>query len=210
MVDVKKAVAAAIILMVVVIAGFSLFENSSTSKSNRNNSQLTKKSVIESGSELKVNQFTKESVESDKQKSLKDESNQQAPNFTLKDLEGWEVSLSDYEGKIIFVNFWATWCGPCKREIPGFIELQNKYKDDLVILGISIDRRGTKDRVAPFAKNYNINFPVLFSDGKVEKDYGGIRAIPTTFILDRELDIAQKIRGYRPDTFFEQAIKSLL
>ena len=188
MVDVKKAVAAAIILMVVVIAGFTLFENSSTS----------------------VNQFTKESVESDKQKSLKDESNQQAPNFTLKDLEGWEVSLSDYEGKIIFVNFWATWCGPCKREIPGFIELQNKYKDDLVILGISTDRRGTKDRVAPFAKNYNINFPVLFSDGKVEKDYGGIRAIPTTFILDRELDIAQKIRGYRPDTFFEQAIKSLL
>jgi cytochrome c biogenesis protein CcmG/thiol:disulfide interchange protein DsbE len=209
MVDVKKAVAAAIILMVVVIAGFSLFENSSTSKETESIT-VTSSPVIDSGSELKVNQFTKESVESDKQKSLKDESNQQAPNFTLKDLEGEEVSLSDYEGKIIFVNFWATWCGPCKREIPGFIELQNKYKDDLVILGISTDRRGTKDRVAPFAKNYNINFPVLFSDGKVEKDYGGIRAIPTTFILDRELDIAQKIRGYRPDTFFEQAIKSLL
>jgi len=209
MVDVKKAVAAAIILMVVVIAGFTFFENSSTSKETESIT-VTSSPVIDSGSELKVNQFTKESVESDKQKSLKDESNQQAPNFTLKDLEGWEVSLSDYEGKIIFVNFWATWCGPCKREIPGFIELQNKYKDDLVILGISIDRRGTKDRVAPFAKSYNINFPVLFSDGKVEKDYGGIRAIPTTFILDRELDIAQKIRGYRPDTFFEQAIKSLL
>ena len=209
MVDVKKAVAAAIILMVVVIAGFTFFENSSTSKETESIT-VTSSPVIDSGSELKVNQFTKESVESDKQKSLKDESNQQAPNFTLKDLEGWEVSLSDYEGKIIFVNFWATWCGPCKREIPGFIELQNKYKDDLVILGISTDRRGTKDRVAPFAKNYNINFPVLFSDGKVEKDYGGIRAIPTTFILDRELDIAQKIRGYRPDTFFEQAIKSLL
>ncbi|MDP7558389.1 MAG: TlpA disulfide reductase family protein [Candidatus Marinimicrobia bacterium] len=209
MVDVKKAVAAAIILMVVVIAGFTFFENSSTSKETESIT-VTSSPVIDSGSELKVNQFTKESVESDKQKSLKDESNQQAPNFTLKDLEGEEVSLSDYEGKIIFVNFWATWCGPCKREIPGFIELQNKYKDDLVILGISTDRRGTKDRVAPFAKNYNINFPVLFSDGKVEKDYGGIRAIPTTFILDRELDIAQKIRGYRPDTFFEQAIKSLL
>ena len=209
MVDVKKAVAAAIILMVVVIAGFTFFENSSTSKETESIT-VTSSPVIDSGSELKVNQFTKESVESDKQKSLKDESNQQAPNFTLKDLEGEEVSLSDYEGKIIFVNFWATWCGPCKREIPGFIELQNKYKDDLVTLGISTDRRGTKDRVAPFAKNYNINFPVLFSDGKVEKDYGGIRAIPTTFILDRELDIAQKIRGYRPDTFFEQAIKSLL
>jgi thiol-disulfide isomerase/thioredoxin len=136
MVDVKKAVAAAIILMVVVIAGFTFFENSSTSKETESIT-VTSSPVIDSGSELKVNQFTKESVESDKQKSLKDESNQQAPNFTLKDLEGEEVSLSDYEGKIIFVNFWATWCGPCKREIPGFIELQNKYKDDLVILGIS-------------------------------------------------------------------------
>ncbi|PCJ13690.1 MAG: hypothetical protein COA98_01605 [Candidatus Neomarinimicrobiota bacterium] len=194
MVDVKKAVAVTIILMVMVIAGFTLFDNSAASDNDRKGNQLTAESVIKS----------------EKPKSVKSESNRQAPNFTLTNLEGEEVSLSDYEGRIVFVNFWATWCGPCKAEIPGFIDLQNKYKDDLVILGISVDRRQTRDRVAPFAKDYNINYPVLFTDGKIEKDYGGINGIPTTFILDRELNIAQEIVGYRSDAVFEQAIKSLL
>ena len=194
MVDVKKAVAVTIILMVMVIAGFTLFDNSAASDNDRKGNQLTAESEIKS----------------EKPKSEKDESYRQAPNFTLTNLEGEEVSLSDYEGRIVFVNFWATWCGPCKAEIPGFIDLQNKYKDDLVILGISVDRRQTRNRVAPFAKDYNINYPVLFTDGKIEKDYGGINGIPTTFILDRELNIAQEIVGYRSDAVFEQAIKSLL
>ena len=130
--------------------------------------------------------------------------------FELVDMSGNIYTQNETKGKYLIVNFWATWCGPCKAEIPGFIDLQNKYKDDLVILGISVDRRQTRDRVAPFAKDYNINYPVLFTDGKIEKDYGGINGIPTTFILDRELNIAQEIVGYRSDAVFEQAIKSLL
>jgi thiol-disulfide isomerase/thioredoxin len=130
---------------------------------------------------------------------------QEAPNFTLTDLNGQEVSLSDFKGKVIIVDFWATWCGPCKMEIPSFIQLQEDYKDDVVILGISLDQGGPKT-VVPFAKKMNINYPIVYGDGSVVQAYGGVRGIPTTFVIDRDFNIQRKYVGYTDHKVFEKDI----
>ncbi|NQV30512.1 MAG: TlpA family protein disulfide reductase [Candidatus Marinimicrobia bacterium] len=130
---------------------------------------------------------------------------QEAPNFTLTDLNGEKVSLSDFKGKVIIVDFWATWCGPCKMEIPSFIQLQEKYQDDVVILGISLDQGGPKT-VVPFAKKMNINYPIVYGDGSVVQAYGGVRGIPTTFVIDRDFNIQRKYVGYTDHKVFEKDI----
>ncbi|MCF7807985.1 MAG: TlpA family protein disulfide reductase [Candidatus Marinimicrobia bacterium] len=133
---------------------------------------------------------------------------QEAPDFTLTDINGEQLSLSDYSGKVIILNFWATWCGPCKMEIPDFIDLQEKYGEDLVIIGVSLDQSGPK-AVVPFAEKYEINYPVVYGSGKVVQDYGGVRGIPTTFIIDRDLNIQRKYVGYRDRSIFENDVLSL-
>jgi len=128
-----------------------------------------------------------------------------APDFTLQDISGKEVSLSDFKGKVIILNFWATWCPPCRKEIPVFIELYKKYKDEgLVIIGISLDREGEKVLI-PFVKKFGINYPVLIGTKKVVDAYGGIRGIPTTFIIDKKGKIRKKHIGLplNPKEFFE-------
>jgi len=130
---------------------------------------------------------------------------QRAPDFTLTDLEGQKVTMSDYEGKIIILDFWATWCGPCKMEIPSFIKLQEDYKDDVVVLGVSLDQGGPRT-VVPFAREMKINYPVVFGDGQVVQDYGGIRSIPTTFVIDRDFSIQRKYVGYTDHSVFEKDI----
>ena len=130
---------------------------------------------------------------------------QEAPDFTLTDLNGDEFSLSDHKGKVIILDFWATWCGPCRMEIPGFVELQDKYGDDVVVVGVSLDKGGPK-AVVPFAKEYEINYPVVYGDGTVVQAYGGIRGIPTTFIIDRNFNIQRKYVGYKPHSVFESDI----
>jgi cytochrome c biogenesis protein CcmG/thiol:disulfide interchange protein DsbE len=134
---------------------------------------------------------------------------QTAPDFTLQDLDGNPVSLSDYEGKVIMVNFWATWCGPCRMEIPGFIELQNTYSNDLVIVGVSMDQGGPRV-VEPFVEKNGINYPVVYGNGQVATAYGGIRGIPTTFIIDRDFKIQRKYVGYQANSVFENDIVSLM
>jgi len=131
---------------------------------------------------------------------------QTAPDFNLPDLNGKIVSLTDYQGKVVIVDFWATWCGPCKMEIPGFVKLQEKYKDDLVIIGVSLDQGGPK-AVVPFAKDYAINYPVVYGNGETVKAYGGVNGIPTTFVIDRKGNIQRKYVGYRPDSVFEKDIQ---
>ncbi len=130
---------------------------------------------------------------------------QEAPDFTLKDIDGNDVSLSDYKGKVILVDFWATWCGPCKMEIPSFIQLQNDYADDVVILGISLDQGGPKV-VVPFVEKMDINYPVVYGNGTVVKAYGGVRGIPTTFVIDRDFNIQRKYVGYTDHKVFENDI----
>jgi len=128
-----------------------------------------------------------------------------APDFTLQDINGNEVTLSDFKGKVVVLNFWATWCPPCRKEIPVFIELYKKYKDEgLVIIGISLDREG-KRVLIPFVKKFGINYPVLIGTKKVVDAYGGIRGIPTTFIIDKKGKIRKKHIGLplNPREFFE-------
>ncbi len=119
-----------------------------------------------------------------------------APGFTLKDLDGKKVSLSDYRGKLIFLNFWATWCPPCRREMPSMERLYQRFKDeDFVIL--AVDLREGKRVVEKFARKYKLNFPILLdSTGKTGDAYG-IRAIPTTYFIDRQGKLIGKAVGAR-------------
>lgn len=133
-----------------------------------------------------------------------------APDFTLPDLEGNSLTLSDFKGRVIILNFWATWCPPCRKEIPDFVELYEKYKDEgLLIIGVNLDR-GDSRTVKQFSKNYKINYPIVLGNVNVTQDYGGIRGIPTTFVIDRKGNIKKKYVGYRPKATFEEAVKRLL
>lgn len=133
-----------------------------------------------------------------------------APEFALQDINGKTVRLSDYSGKVIILNFFATWCPPCKEEIPDFIELVNTTdKERFVIIGISVEK-GDEGTVRKFAAAKKINYTVLVDDGFVSKTYGPISSIPTTFIIDRNGNITEKIVGSRTRTEFEGKIKPLL
>ncbi len=134
-----------------------------------------------------------------------------APEFKLQDLDGNSVSLADYKGKVVFVNFWATWCPPCRAEIPHFVELVDKYGEDgFAILGISVDDPKDFKKIPEFKENYKINYPILLSNGKVTRDYGGIGGIPTTFVIDREGKVLGKIVGAKSKEQFEGIIKQVL
>ena len=131
--------------------------------------------------------------------------------FTLKDMNGVDVSLASFKGKVILVNFWAKWCGPCRAEIPDLVELQTKYKDDLVILGILVQDRWD-DKVAPFAAQLKINYPLLDASERtdVEEAFGPMWGLPTTFIVGRDGKIARKRTGIGSKEYFEQEIRALL
>lgn len=130
------------------------------------------------------------------------------PNFELKDLDNKLVKSSDYKGQVILINFWATWCPPCKREIPEFIELYKKYqKDGFVILGVALD---DLESVKKFKSAYKINYPVLIGNQDILKKYGNIRGIPTSFLIGKDGKIKQRYDGYRPIEVFERDIKSEL
>lgn len=133
-----------------------------------------------------------------------------APEFELKSTTGKAIKLSDFKGKIVIVDFWATWCPPCRKGIPDLIDLQNKYKDKLIIIGISVDQEKTINDVKPFVKKYGINYPVVYSDNKVITDFGGIESIPTSFIIDQKGNVVNKHIGLYPKYVYEEEIKELL
>ena len=133
-----------------------------------------------------------------------------APNFKLQTLRGRTIELSQLKGKTVVINFWATWCGPCRAEIPGFIEVYEKYKSKgLEIVGVSVDEGGWSD-VKPFVKEYKIDYPVVLATKKVEKEYGNIDAIPTTFIVDKNGFIVDRHLGYLKMEDFEKRIEGYL
>jgi len=131
-------------------------------------------------------------------------------DFTLPDLDNKQVTLDTFKGKVVLLNFWATWCGPCKAEIPGFVELQDKYKDDLVVIGFSVDDPADKARA--FAEEYKINYPVLLGLGRdeVQDAYGPIWGIPTSFLIGRDGRVCKKHMGIAPKAVFEKEIQALL
>jgi len=119
-----------------------------------------------------------------------------APDFTLTDLSGNNISLSSFNGKVVFLNFWATWCPPCRKEIPGFIEIYEKYKDQgIVIIGISVDKTGV-DSVRDFVEKEKITYPVVMGNSDIVNDYKPGRFIPTTIIVDKNGKIRHKHVGY--------------
>jgi thiol-disulfide isomerase/thioredoxin len=132
-----------------------------------------------------------------------------APDFSLVDINDNMVNLTDYRGKVVFVNFWATWCPPCRAEIPHFIELVEEFKDDFIVLGISVDRPADKPKVPGFAESYNINYPILFADEQIAA-YGNISSIPTTFVVDKKGYVKGKIVGAKPKEEFKRIITAEL
>jgi len=132
-------------------------------------------------------------------------------DFTMPDLQGKDVNLSSFKGKVILLNFWATWCGPCKAEIPGFVELQDQYgKDGLVIVGYSVDDDAPKAQA--FADQFKMNYPILLGLGRedVQDAYGPIWGIPASFLISRDGRVCQKHLGIAPKAVFEKEIKALL
>jgi len=132
-----------------------------------------------------------------------------APDFELKNINGGIEKLSDYKDKVVILDFWDTWCPPCRAEIPDFIDLTKKYKDDVVIIGAAFANRGI-EAVKQFYKEFEMNYPVVIADRKVVKDYGGIRSIPTTFVIDKQGIIYKKYIGQREKSVFEEDIQNLL
>ena len=133
-----------------------------------------------------------------------------APAFTLPDLDGRSVSLADFRGKVVIVNFWATWCPPCRAEIPDFVRFQAKYRDrGLAILGLSMDAGGARE-VRPFAEEQNINYTMLLGNDDVAQAYGGIVGIPTSFVVGRDGRIVKRFMGYTDPKVWEETLGSLL
>jgi thiol-disulfide isomerase/thioredoxin len=133
-----------------------------------------------------------------------------APDWALKDLNGKTVKFSDFRGKVVILDFWATWCAPCRVEIPHFMELQKQYgPKGLAVIGISLDEQGPAV-VKKFVKQFGVNYPVVMGNQKVAEAYGGIIAVPTTFVIDRQGRIASQHMGYTDKATFEKEIQSLL
>ena len=133
-----------------------------------------------------------------------------APDFTLQSLDGNSMRLSDLRGKAVLLNFWATWCSPCKIEMPWFIELQKQYgAQGLQIVGVAMDD-SSKEDIAKFAKDMGVNYPVLLGKEEVGDAYGGVPALPETFFIGRDGKIVDKIIGLKGKAEIEDSIKKAL
>ena len=131
-------------------------------------------------------------------------------NFTLKDMNGGDVDLASLAGNVILLNFWATWCGPCKVEIPGFVELQDQYRDEgLVVLGLSVD--DPIEKLKPFAEEYKVNYPLLVGLGRddFQEAFGPIWGIPITVYIGRDGTLCKRHMGLATKEQVERDIKAL-
>lgn len=132
-----------------------------------------------------------------------------APDFTLPQLSGQPLTLSGYRGKVVLLDFWATWCEPCRVETPLLVALQNKYRDQgLEIIGVSMD--DTPDPVHGFYQQFKMNYPVVMGNAKIGEEYGGVLGLPIAFLIDREGRIQKKHIGATDASIFEKEIVELL
>lgn len=133
-----------------------------------------------------------------------------APNFALKDADGRTVQLSDYKGKVVLLNFWATWCAPCRLEIPWFVEFERKYKDrGFAVIGVSMDEGGW-DEVKPFLAENKVNYRMVLGDETVAREFGGIESLPTSFIIDRNGGVVAVHVGLVSKSKYEKDLESVL
>jgi peroxiredoxin len=134
----------------------------------------------------------------------------EAPDFELKDINGKTVKLSDFRGKAVMVDFWATWCGPCQIEIPWFMDFERKYKDQgFVVIGVAMDDEGWPV-VKPFIEQMKVNYRVVIGNDRTADLYGGIEALPTTIIIDRDGKVASTHVGLAGKQDFQDAIEKVL
>lgn len=132
-------------------------------------------------------------------------------DFVLKDLQGKDVSLKDYRGKVVLINFWAHWCPPCVKEIPDLVELRNNYKDKgFEILGVVVPARVNEQQVRKMARNFEMSYPVLWGTAESLEQFGAINAIPRSFILNGEGKIVDDVVGMGTYAMFEGMIKKHL
>ena len=132
-----------------------------------------------------------------------------APRWELRDVNGSTLTSEQLKGKIVVVDFWATWCGPCRVEIPGYIELTKQYGKDVTVVGVSLDTVAT-DIVKAFAEKNGINYPIVMADDAVQAAFGPIEAIPTTFLIDRAGQIRDRKQGVQHKDAYEKKIVALL
>ena len=150
------------------------------------------------------------SVQSDEPRIVRFASNPQpAPAFLVNDLDGKPVSTAAWKGKVVFINFWATWCPPCRAEIPVLIDMANRYKDRLQIVGVSLDDSSPED-VKKFVKDAGINYPVIMANRAIMAEYGGVPALPTLFVVNAEGNIVQKHEGLYAPALYETELRLLL
>jgi cytochrome c biogenesis protein CcmG, thiol:disulfide interchange protein DsbE len=132
-----------------------------------------------------------------------------APDFSLTDLAGNKLRLSDYRGRVVLLDFWATWCDPCKREIPHFVEMQSRYgPQGLQVIGISMD--DDEKLAREFQEQFKMNYPVAMGSAQLASQYGGILGLPITYLIDRQGRIATRHVGATEAAVFEGEIKKLL
>lgn len=132
-----------------------------------------------------------------------------APSFAVKGMDGKTVSLEAERGKVVLLNFWATWCGPCRMEVPDLVELQKKYDGRLQVIGLVVDD-DDEEAVRSFAKRYAINYPVAMATDEMRFQFGGIPALPTSFLIDAQGRTVQKHIGLRDPVLYELEIRALL
>ena len=166
---------------------------------------------------LTVNVFSGDSKQNINAADKKDNDNiivkldgDKAPDFSLKSVDGKTIRLSDYKDKVVIVDFWATWCPPCRRGIPDLVSIQKEFKDKLVIIGISLDGEKTIKDVPEFVKSYGINYHIVYGDEKVVSAYGGIQSIPTAFVIDKKGNVVDRHIGLVSKEVYTNKIKELL
>ena len=149
--------------------------------------------------------------EDDKPKVIRFASNAgPMPPFLVNDVEGRVISSAEWRGRVVIVNFWATWCPPCREEIPEMIDLANRFGDRLQIIGVSEDDDATPEEVRDFARNEKINYPIVMGSAGISREYGGVPALPTAFVVDTNGRVVQKHVGLYPPAIYDIEIKALL
>ncbi len=132
-----------------------------------------------------------------------------APPFLLTDLQGHMISTAQFPGHVVLLSFWATWCPPCREEIPELKELQSRYKDQLQVIGVSLDDEPAR-QVAQFMVRAGINYSVVMGSPEITQEYGGVPALPTNFLIDRRGRVVQKHVGLYPLSVYDTEIRALL